>query len=281
MAITLAAGLLGLALAAGAQTVEPAPPAPSAAGGPAWRSAEAQGSLGSRRLRRAEDDPNDLRDGLILQHTLYTSITSELTEERCAEMVQAAERRIERRKQEAEWTRELVELGALARNRLREPAEKLAWAERELELARKRAELVAELAEMARAEHAALASEPPVAEAAGPLVERFDGARFRSGDLAKIEQAYQARFLKPLPVSARGDTALHRALGFDHRDRLDVAVHPDHPEGVWLRNYLRENGVPYFAFRGSVAGKATGAHVHVGPPSERWTPAGAQAGGGL
>jgi len=278
MAMIFAAWLLGLALAAEAQTVEPAPPA---VGGPAWRTGEAQGSLGPRRLRRAEDDPNDVRDGLNLQHTLYTSITSELTEERCAEMIQAAERRIERRKQEAEWTRELVELGALARNRLREPAEKLAWAEKELELARKRAELVAELAEMARAEEAALASEPQGAEAASPLAERFDGARFRPGDLTRIEQAYQARFLKPLPVSARGDTALHRALGFDHRDRLDVAVHPDHPEGVWLRNYLRENGIPYFAFRGSVAGKATGAHVHVGPPSERWTPAGAQTGGGL
>lgn len=273
--------LLGLVWAAAAQTAEPTPAATPAEAGPAWRPGDPQGSLGPRRLRRAEDDPNDVRDGLILQHTLYTSITSDLTEERCAEMIEAAERRIERRKQEAEWTRELVELGALARNRLREPAEKLAWAEKELELARKRAELVAELAEMARAEQAALAIAPETPATDNPLAERFDGVRFRPADLARIEQAFQTRFLKPLPVSARGDTALHRALGFDHRDRLDVAVHPDHPEGVWLRNYLREAGIPYFAFRGSVPGKATGAHVHIGPPSERWTPAGDRAGGGL
>jgi hypothetical protein len=58
-------------------------------------------------------------------------------------------------------------------------------------------------------------------------------------------------------------------MGFDHRNRVDVAVHPDQPEGVWLRDYLMQNGIPFFAFRQAVRGKATGAHIHIGPISTR------------
>jgi hypothetical protein len=72
-----------------------------------------------------------------------------------------------------------------------------------------------------------------------------------------------------MPVSADGETATHRALGFDHRGRVDVAVNPDQPEGVWLMGYLQKNRIPYFAFRMAVQGKATGAHIHIGPQSAR------------
>ena len=48
-----------------------------------------------------------------------------------------------------------------------------------------------------------------------------------------------------------------------------LALHPDDPEGAWLIAYLRQAGIPYFAFRGYVPGKATGAHIHIGPPSNR------------
>ena len=82
-----------------------------------------------------------------------------------------------------------------------------------------------------------------------------------------MESAFEREFGKPLPVSAMGETAVHRALGFDHRGRVDVAVYPDTPEGIWLRNYLTTNHIPYFAFRHAVPGKATGAHIHLGPMS--------------
>jgi hypothetical protein len=84
-----------------------------------------------------------------------------------------------------------------------------------------------------------------------------------------VENAYQKKFGKPLPVSALGETAVHKALGFDHRGRVDVAVYPDTPEGSWLREYLTENRIPYFAFRHAIPGKATGAHIHIGPGSTR------------
>ena len=84
-----------------------------------------------------------------------------------------------------------------------------------------------------------------------------------------LETAYVNRFAKPLPISADGETAVHRSLGFDHRGRVDVAVTPDQPEGVWLMRYLESRHIPYFAFRAAVPHQATGAHIHVGPGSTR------------
>src|SRR5438445_93183 len=82
-----------------------------------------------------------------------------------------------------------------------------------------------------------------------------------------VELDFEKQFGKPLPVSAMGETAVHRSLGFDHRGRVDVAIHPDQPEGRWLLEYLVEKHIPYFAFRQAVPGKATGAHIHLGPLS--------------
>jgi hypothetical protein len=100
------------------------------------------------------------------------------------------------------------------------------------------------------------------------LTERFDGSStFNETDLVRMEVAFEKQFGKPLPVSARGDSAVHRAMGFDHRGRFDVAVSPSQPEGVWARHYLTEKHVTFFAFRSAVPGKATGAHIHIGPAS--------------
>jgi hypothetical protein len=88
-------------------------------------------------------------------------------------------------------------------------------------------------------------------------------------DLPGIERFFAGRFGHPLPVSALGQTPVHDRLGFDHRHAADVAVHPDSPEGRALIDYLRANDIPFLAYRGAVAGAATGAHVHIGLPSER------------
>jgi hypothetical protein len=86
---------------------------------------------------------------------------------------------------------------------------------------------------------------------------------------AKVEQFFATRFGRPLPVSAYGQTALHDRMGLDHRDALDVAVHPDSPEGRALMEYLREAGIPFIAAWGVVPGATSGAHIHVGQPSPR------------
>jgi hypothetical protein len=140
-----------------------------------------------------------------------------------------------------------------------------------VDLAASRASLIRELGEIARREIEELLQ----AGAPGPgpretVSERYDGLGFlRGGDFHRIAQAFEQEFARTLPVSARGATALHRSLGFDHRGRYDVALDPDAPEGVWLRGLLQSWRIPYFAFRAAVRGRATGPHIHIGPPSER------------
>jgi hypothetical protein len=59
-------------------------------------------------------------------------------------------------------------------------------------------------------------------------------------------------------------------MGFDHSGRVDVALHPDTAEGAWLLEYLTAHRIPFYAFRQAVPGKATGAHIHIGPGSTRF-----------
>jgi hypothetical protein len=123
------------------------------------------------------------------------------------------------------------------------------------------------MAEAEEAVQAQLAEHPSVMPS---IAERFDGdGIFTPQILQRVETAFASHFGKPLPVSANGETVVHRALGFDHRGRVDVPVHPDQPEGVWLREYLTQHRIPFFAFRQAVPGKATGAHIHMGPMSTR------------
>jgi hypothetical protein len=105
----------------------------------------------------------------------------------------------------------------------------------------------------------------------GVAEEFVDGGHglLTSKDIKTLTLAFEKKFDKPLPVSARGETAVHRALGFDHTGRMDVALTPDSTEGKWLRAYLEANDIPYYAFRVAIPGKATGAHIHVGPGSTR------------
>ncbi len=88
-------------------------------------------------------------------------------------------------------------------------------------------------------------------------------------DFGKVEAFFRTQFGKPLTVSAYGQSATHNRLGFDHRAAIDVALHPDSHEGQRLTAYLREHGIPFIAIRCPIPGSATGAHIHIGPPSKR------------
>lgn len=99
---------------------------------------------------------------------------------------------------------------------------------------------------------------------------RFNGtARWTLTDAAKVSSFFTGRFGHSLPVSAYGQTGTHDRLGFDHRNSVDVAVHPDSAEGQALVAYLKSAGIPFMAFRRAVPGSATGAHIHIGYPSHR------------
>ena len=103
----------------------------------------------------------------------------------------------------------------------------------------------------------------------GSLI-RFNGeSPWGLPDAAKIEKFFLNTFGHALPISALGQTATHERLRFDHRNAMDVALHPDSKEGQSLLSYLRQAGIPFIAFRSAVPGAATGAHIHMGKPSPR------------
>jgi HAMP domain-containing protein len=220
------------------------------------------------KLEQAEEALSDAQDAELLSRTLYGK---DLTEEQSAEMEAAALRRLERRQAALEKLQVLVDAGALSLRSLESAQEEVSWARKEHELVATRAGLIREIAEMARVEQQALEAQENLEKApGGPVMERFDGdGSFTRDDFKRVLLAFEKQFGKPLPISAQGETAVHRALGFDHRDRVDVAIFPDTAEGLWLRRYLESNDKPYYAFRSSVPGKATGAHIHMGPPSNR------------
>src|SRR5712692_4515848 len=102
-------------------------------------------------------------------------------------------------------------------------------------------------------------------------MEHYEGGgTFESSrDLKPLALAFEKKFDHPLPVSAEGDTGLHRAMGLDHNGRIDVALNPSDREGSWLRRYLKARRIPYYAFTRAIRGKATAAHIHIGPGSTR------------
>jgi len=225
------------------------------------------GAAPRAQLAKAEEAVVDAQDEAFLRKTAYGK---DLTEAQADDMVAAAGRRFERRQKAFDEARKLVDAGVTSQLSLGPFQEEMDRARQECGLAEERANVVREVARMAQAEEllvTRLAEEPSTAH---EIAERHDGdGVFTTAAFARVEVAFERHFGKPLPVSAMGETAVHRAMGFDHRGRVDVALHPDTPEGVWLREYLDANRIPYFAFRQAVRGKATGAHIHLGPMSTR------------
>jgi hypothetical protein len=198
----------------------------------------------------------------------------DLTEEKATQLEEAARRQVERSKARLEQARTLVDAGLAAAQSLAAPTEELAAAQSTYDLTLSRTELVHQVVAMAQIEQQ-VAETPEVIAASPaigtpPVMERFDGrGSFTVEDLTRVESAFEREFHKALPISADGETAVHRAMGYDHRNRVDVALFPDTAEGKWLRHYLEVSSIPYYAFRSLVLGKATAAHIHIGPPSTR------------
>jgi len=191
------------------------------------------------------------------------------------DMVAAAQRRLDRQQARLDASRRLVDQGITAQSSLAAPQQELTTRRMDLDLARSRARLMGELAALAKFEKSSAeiqdATRIEYRDMFGPGMEHFEGSGTfqQSRDLKPLALAFQKKFDHPLPISAAGETGLHRALGFDHSGRVDVAINPADPEGVWLRRYLKSRQIPYYAFTRAIPGKATAAHIHIGPGSTR------------
>ncbi len=176
---------------------------------------------------------------------------------------------------EVEQRRGFYQTGYISKRELEESEQKLAHAQANLNETRLRiSQADAAITEAEAREE--LLKLPPLARGAyseTPVLIRFNGgANWSLADAAKIERFFRETFGHLLPVSALGQTSIHNRMRFDHRDAMDVALHPDSPEGRALMAYLRTQGIPFVAFRSRVPGSATGAHIHIGKPSLRAAP---------
>jgi hypothetical protein len=237
----------------------------------------AAGALPRIRVQQAQDDLEDARDEAVLQRTLFGELPAkDQSAEVSKEMLAAAQRRVDRQLARLGHAREIVSAGVAAQSYLLPIQEELTIRQTSLDLSRLRAHMIAQ--------YAAQKAAPLVPSSPASAVEDIDlfaqgmehyegdGAFDESRELAPLEFAFANRFARPLPISAEGETEVHRALGFDHRGRVDVAVDPSQPEGLWLRQYLKIHKIPYYAFAHAIPGKATAAHVHIGPGSTRLAP---------
>jgi hypothetical protein len=103
-----------------------------------------------------------------------------------------------------------------------------------------------------------------------PELARFNGgSKWSLKEASHIERFFTQKFGRSLPIAAKGQSATHDRFGFDHRNAMDVALHPDSAEGKVLIAQLRKAGIPFIAFRNAIPGTSTGPHIHIGKPSSR------------
>jgi hypothetical protein len=100
---------------------------------------------------------------------------------------------------------------------------------------------------------------------------RYTGAPgWGIGEAWKIQRFFSETFNKQLPIAVFGQGAIHDRWRLDHRNAMDISLHPDSAEGQALLNFLQKNAIPYLAFRAAIPGTATGPHIHIGRPSHRY-----------
>lgn len=233
------------------------------------------GALPRNRIADAQANLDDAEDEVILAHDLYGDLPDKgASEGASAEMIAAAQRRVDRQQARVDQAKKLVDAGIATMSYLSPIEAELTARQTTLDLAHLRARLMADRVALAQQQPPAAVIVPAPVDDSELLLhgmEHYEGnGTFNEArDLPALELAFSSRFDRPLPISAEGETEVHRALGFDHRGRVDVAVVPSAAEGIWLREYLKSRGIPYYAFSHAIPGKATAAHIHIGPGSTR------------
>jgi hypothetical protein len=231
---------------------------------PKTGSAKATPQISKEDMKKLAEAASQSRANLLSASNAYRESLEKLLELQRQDEARTAEM-VGKRK-------ELLDLGVISKRDLEDGERALAEAQGKVAETTKRIADVDNLvAEVNTAEELAKTSaeRPGLYRSAG-LVIRYAGAsRWALGDIAKVEAFFRLKFARPLPVSAVGQTVTHNQLGFDHREAVDVALHPDSAEGQSLIGYLTSQGVSFIAIRGAIPGSATGAHIHIGPPSRR------------
>jgi hypothetical protein len=227
------------------------------------------GSLPKSSLDEAEARLADVKDESVLAETLFSSTKfPNLTPDQRIRMLTAAERRVDRQAEVVRERQSLLAMGIVAKSEISSVNSELESRRHVLDLAHDRIRLIEAQRRMVEEEdNLEHALESGTSRKA---MLKFEGSgHFSQGDLPAIARKFEQQFHTPLPVTAHGQTRLHRSFGLDHRGKIDVGLNPEGPEGIWLRRLLENRQIPYIAFRSAVRGAATAPHIHIGTGSAR------------
>ncbi|HKQ72529.1 MAG TPA: hypothetical protein VJ810_02300 [Blastocatellia bacterium] len=214
--------------------------------------------------KKLADAASESRANLLKASNAYRESLEKLIELQRQDQTRASEMVVKRK--------ELLDLGVIAKRELDESERALAEAQGKIDETMKQiADIDHLVAEVNAAEELAKmpAVKPGVFRSSGLLVRYVGASRWALSDVSKVDAFFRLKFSRPLPASAVGQTVTHNRLGFDHREAVDIAVHPDSAEGQALIDYLTSQGISFIAIRGAIPGSATGAHIHIGPESKR------------
>lgn len=187
------------------------------------------------------------------------------------------EKDVERAESKLTQWKELFGAGLLSRTDLEKSERAVAAArDRVAEVKRRSATADTQIADTlleAEAEQK-LAKSKPLARGAflrtAAMIRFNGGGVWALSDAWKVQRFFQDAFKKPLPVTVYGQGSIHDRWRLDHRNSIDVSLHPDGAEGQAVLGFLRSNGIPFLAFRQAIPGTATGPHIHIGRPSHRY-----------
>ena len=225
------------------------------------------GNLPQSSLDEAEARLADINDEAILKETLYNTKLADLTADQQSQMLAAAQRRLDRQAGIVCERQTLLEMGVISKAEMDSVNTEFEMRRHVADLAHDRARLETQREIINEEQSLERAMESGTSHIA---MLKFDGSgHFDRSDFAIVATEFEQQFHYPLPVTARGQTSLHRSLGLDHHGKIDVGLNPEEPEGIWLRHFLEEHQIPYIAFRAAVRGSATAPHIHLGTGSSR------------
>ena len=231
---------------------------------PKTKSPKTTPQVSQEETKKLDDAASASRANLLKASNAYRESLEKLLELQQQDQSRAAEL-VGKRK-------ELLDLGVIAKRDLEAGERALAEAQGKVaETTKQIAEVDQLVAEVNAAEELAKmpAEKIGVFRSTGMLVRYVGASRWALSDFGKVDAFFRLKFSRPLPTSAVGQTETHNRLGFDHREAIDVALHPDSAEGQALIGYLTSQGISFIAIRGVIPGSATGAHIHIGPESKR------------
>jgi hypothetical protein len=182
-------------------------------------------------------------------------------------LVELQQAEVEKLARNTDLLRQLYSEGLIARNELEKSELDLTAAKTRVEETKKAEELAkVQAQEIAKAQEL---SKAKTLVKPTSMITRSIAGNWSIASLSTVQQFFSSTFGKPLPTSAIGQSATHNRMGWDHRNSVDVGLHPDSAEGRALIAYLQNAGIPFLAFRAPIPGVATGPHIHIGSPSHR------------